>query len=153
MAPSLSTTSFNAAVGATNFSVRGIGTLSFADTIEPTVSTVIDDVVMGRPQLGVAGFFDVASVEVLNGPQGMLFGKNAAAGLVHIKTTQPKLDTFEAIGHASYGSVDSDRRGSEWIAQSTINVPVAKTVALRVNAFYTDHSPIIQNKLAVPGSN
>lgn len=153
VAPSLSTTSFNGAVGATNFSVRGIGTLSFADTIEPTVSTVIDDVVMGRPQLGVANFFDISSVEVLNGPQGMLFGKNASAGLVHIKTTQPKLDTFEAIGRASYGSVNSDKRGSEWIAQSTVNIPIAQTTALRVNAFFTDHSPIIQNKLSVPGSD
>ena len=52
VAPSLQVKSFNAALGASNFSIRGVGTLSFAISIESSVTSVIDGVVMGSPALG-----------------------------------------------------------------------------------------------------
>lgn len=95
LVPSLQLTNFLGSPGATNFSIRGIGTASFSHLVEPTVATVIDGIVMSRPEMGVAEFSDVARVEVLNGPQGMLFGKNASAGLVNIVNTRPQIGKWE----------------------------------------------------------
>jgi iron complex outermembrane receptor protein len=52
---------------------------------------VIDDITLIRPEMGILNFTDVDQVEVLNGPQGMLFGKNASAGLVSVRTRNPVL--------------------------------------------------------------
>src|SRR5690348_1221855 len=71
--PSLQEESVNNQVGATNFFIRGIGTAIYGPAIESSVSTVIDDVVMARPSMGVVQFFDLDRVEVLRGPQGTLF--------------------------------------------------------------------------------
>ncbi|WP_299006012.1 TonB-dependent receptor plug domain-containing protein [uncultured Caulobacter sp.] len=105
MVPSLQLTNFQASPGATNFSIRGIGTASFSHLVEPSVATVIDDIVMSRPEMGVAEFSDLSRVEVLNGPQGMLFGKNASAGLVNIVTTRPKIGAFEGFSNLSVESL------------------------------------------------
>ena len=95
VAPSLQVKSFNAALGASNFSIRGVGTLSFSNSIEASVTSVIDGVVMGNPSLGFMNYLDLAQIEVLNGPQGMLFGKNASAGLVNITTRRPEIGRFD----------------------------------------------------------
>jgi iron complex outermembrane receptor protein len=153
VAPTLQMTSYNAAIGATNFSIRGVGTLTFSPSLDASVSTVIDGVVMGRPELGVMNFSDIQQVEVLNGPQGMLFGKNASAGLVNIQTTQPILGRYEVLAHESYGSMSTPGHGQEEIAQVTLNVPIGQDAALRVNGFYTSHGPLVRDAYPDPGSD
>ncbi|MEM9171411.1 MAG: TonB-dependent receptor [Pseudomonadota bacterium] len=74
--------------------VRGIGTISFSIGAEPSVSTVVDGVVLGRSGQAFADLYDLERVEVLRGPQGTLFGKNASAGVVNITTKRPT-DEFE----------------------------------------------------------
>ena len=69
--------------------VRGIGTISFSVAAEPSVSTVVDNVVLGRSGQAFADLYDLERVEVLRGPQGTLFGKNASAGVVNITTQRP----------------------------------------------------------------
>lgn len=69
--------------------VRGIGTISFSIAAEPSVSTVVDGVVMGRSGQAFADLYDLERIEVLRGPQGTLFGKNASAGVVNITTKRP----------------------------------------------------------------
>ncbi|MEO0574562.1 MAG: TonB-dependent receptor [Pseudomonadota bacterium] len=69
--------------------VRGIGTISFSIGAEPSVSTVVDGVVLGRSGQAFADLYDLERVEVLRGPQGTLFGKNASAGVVNITTRRP----------------------------------------------------------------
>lgn len=94
LAPSLQVAQDN------TFSVRGVGTATFANTVEASVSQVVDDVVLGNREYAANAFYDVARVEVLNGPQGLLFGKNASAGLVNLTTNKPKLGelSFSADG-------------------------------------------------------
>ena len=69
--------------------VRGIGTISFSIAAEPSVATVVDGVVLGRSGQAFADLYDVERIEVLRGPQGTLFGKNASAGVVNITTKSP----------------------------------------------------------------
>ncbi len=85
--------------------IRGIGTNAFSDGIESSVAMVIDGVVIGREGAGMSDFSDVERVEVLRGPQGTLFGKNASAGVISIVTKKPT-EEFSAEFGASYGSFD-----------------------------------------------
>ncbi|MFC4595943.1 TonB-dependent receptor plug domain-containing protein [Sphingobium tyrosinilyticum] len=91
LTPSLQVQSGLLEAGAVNFTIRGVGTTPIGPQTESSVGIVIDDVAMARPQFGNVQFFDLDRVEVLRGPQGMLFGKNASAGLINIVTTQPKI--------------------------------------------------------------
>lgn len=84
------TTSKNSAI-----TIRGIGTISFSGAIEPSVSTVVDGVVLGRSGQAFSELYDIDQLEVLRGPQGTLFGKNASAGVLNITTKRPS-DSFEA---------------------------------------------------------
>lgn len=113
VAPSLQIESFNAAVGAQVFAVRGVGTLSFSSALESSVGLVTDGVAMGRPEFGIMDFSDIAQVEVLNGPQGMLFGKNATAGLGNITTAKPTLGQLQVSAHAEYGRMTTPGGGND----------------------------------------
>ncbi|WP_086933662.1 TonB-dependent receptor [Agarilytica rhodophyticola] len=82
------TTSRNSAI-----TVRGIGTISFSVAAEPSVSTVVDGVVLARSGQAFTDLYDLERIEVLRGPQGTLFGKNASAGVVNITTKRPSDET------------------------------------------------------------
>ena len=69
--------------------IRGLGTITTSPGVEPSVSTVVDGVVLARPGQATADILDLDRVEVLRGPQGTLFGKNASAGVINIVTTTP----------------------------------------------------------------
>ena len=81
--------------------VRGVGTISFSTAAEPSVSTVVDGVVLGRSGQAFGDLYDLERLEVLRGPQGTLFGKNASAGVVNITTRRPSED-FEGYVDLSY---------------------------------------------------
>jgi iron complex outermembrane receptor protein len=69
--------------------VRGVGTISTSPGVEPSVSTVVDGVVMARPGQATVDLLALDHIEVLRGPQGTLFGKNASAGVINIVTRSP----------------------------------------------------------------
>ncbi|WP_288412882.1 TonB-dependent receptor [uncultured Sphingomonas sp.] len=137
LAPSLQVAQDN------TFSVRGVGTSSFATTVEASVSQVVDDVVLGSKEFASNAFYDIARVEVLNGPQGLLFGKNASAGLVNITTNRPKLGEFSGSADAELVRRDRDvKNGFGYQVRGTVNVPVGENSALRLNAIYSDQDSI-----------
>lgn len=112
---------------ATSFSIRGIGTQSFSSGVEPSVSTMIDGVVLGRSGQAFMQMLDVERVEVLRGPQGTLFGKNATAGVVHIITQNP---TDEPSGEISLTAVNDD----EYRGGLTSSGPLTDTLGYRLSA-------------------
>ncbi|MFZ9478597.1 MAG: TonB-dependent receptor [Steroidobacteraceae bacterium] len=76
--------------------IRGVGTISTSPGTEPSVSTVVDGVVFGRAGMATLDLMDVARLEVLRGPQGTLFGKNASAGVINV-VSKPISDETQAF--------------------------------------------------------
>lgn len=86
--------------------MRGVGTQTFSRSVDQSVGTVIDGITAGSVSGSLLDFTDVDRIEVLRGPQGMLFGKNASAGLLSITTRSPTEELTAGLG-ASYGDEDS----------------------------------------------
>ncbi|GFE90046.1 TonB-dependent receptor [Steroidobacter agaridevorans] len=113
-----------------NFSIRGVGSESFSVGVEPSVSTIVDGVVYTRPGAAFDGLGDLERVEVLNGPQGTLQGKNASAGAVVIITKRPNRDEFEAKVDYTIAE-DNDHNASLMLTG-----PVSDTLAYRMYSYY-----------------
>lgn len=90
--------------------VRGVGTISTSPGVEPTVATVVDGVVYGRPGQATLDLLDLQRIEVLRGPQGTLFGKNASAGVLNITTKEPSAETHGYIDQSWYTGNESRTR-------------------------------------------
>ncbi len=118
--------------------LRGVGTINFSIAAEPSVAAVLDGVVLSRAGEGFTDLFDVERIEVLRGPQGTLFGKNASAGVVSIVTKRPTKD-FGATVEASYFTK------SEYRGRATVNLPMGDNVRSRFTGFYSEYDGNIRN--------
>ncbi|MBI1402907.1 MAG: TonB-dependent receptor [Porphyrobacter sp.] len=127
------TTSANSAIV-----MRGVGTITFSIAAEPSVSTVVDGVVLSRSGQAFMDLVDIQRLEVLRGPQGTLFGRNASAGLVNI-VSKGGSDTFEAEARADWFE------GDEWRLRGSIAGPLAENLTARVTGFYGSFDGNITN--------
>lgn len=89
--------------------VRGIGTVTTSPGVEPSVSTVVDGVVLARPGQATLDLLDIDRIEVLRGPQGTLFGKNATAGVINVETATPTATPHAYVDAAYLGGGDEYR--------------------------------------------
>jgi iron complex outermembrane recepter protein len=113
---------------ATNgFAVRGVGSSNNTEAGSATVATHVDGVYQQRSEFMTMPMFDVSRIEVLRGPQGTLYGRNATAGVVNI-ITAPPTQKLGAEADVSYGNYN------EFIARAMINLPVSDTLAIRIAA-------------------
>lgn len=108
-----------------NFSIRGIGTKALSVTSDPAVAISFNNTPMIRNRLFEQEYFDVERVEVLRGPQGTLYGRNATGGVVNMITVKPKLGLFEAAAKGEVGNYDTTR------LSGMINIPLGDTLAIR----------------------
>ena len=111
------------------YSIRGSGTQTFTRSAENNVLVVLDGVVQGQLTPPSNSLFDIERVEVLSGPQGLLFGKNASAGVVNIVSRRPELGELSARVRGSYGEDDF------LVVDGTINAPMGDRAALRITGF------------------
>lgn len=118
--------------------IRGIGTSNFSSAIEGSVGIVVDGVPIGRQGAGFTDFFDVGRIEVLRGPQGTLFGKNASAGVLNIVTRDPgKTPEFRAQATLA----EDDER----VFRASASGPISDTLAARVSAYSTSRDGYLTN--------
>jgi len=121
-----------------SFVIRGIGTFSFSVGAEPSVSTMVDGVVLARSGMAFMDLVDIDHVEVLRGPQGTLFGKNASAGLIQIITRDPSsTPTMDFMASAI--------QMGEYHAGFTVSAPVTDTLGLRLTASVTNDEGFTRN--------
>ena len=120
----------------TNFSgytiqIRGIGTQAISVTTDPAVAVALNDIPFIRNHFFEQEFFDVNQVEVLRGPQGTLYGRNATAGVVNVISAKPT-DQFEAMLSADFGNYTNRRY------EGMINIPIVDDRAdLRIAGEWT----------------
>ena len=118
--------------------VRGIGTISFSTAAEPSVSTVVDGVVLGRSGQAFTDLYDLERLEVLRGPQGTLFGKNASAGVVNLTTRRPS-EQLE-------GSIDvSVFEDDEQRVKGRVSGPLSENVRASLTGFVGNFDGYINN--------
>lgn len=118
--------------------LRGVGTISFSIAAEPSVSTVVDGVVLSRSGQAFADLVEIERLEVLRGPQGTLFGKNASAGLINV-VSKGGTDALEGEFTAEY------YEGNEVRTRATVAGPLAQDLTFRANAFYGKYQGNITN--------
>jgi iron complex outermembrane receptor protein len=141
--PSLRIAPFFSRPGALIVNIRGVGVLSDANqpARDQGVGVYIDGVYLGRPQGLGAALFDVASIEVLKGPQGTLFGRNTEGGAVNIITHKPsgefKLNATAGVGN--YGGYKGEIH---------LDLPEIANISLKLDGVVTGRDGFIKNPLA-----
>jgi outer membrane receptor protein involved in Fe transport len=135
-APNVTFTATN--FGGSSFSIRGIGRLVIAASGENGVSTHINDIPLGT-NLTAVEFVDVSRVEVLRGPQGTLYGRNATGGAINVVTNMPEVDGVKGMLDAEMSSYNGRRY------KGMLNIPITDTIAVRVAGMQLDRDGYIKN--------
>ena len=140
--PSVSFTKTN--FTSSNFVVRGVGNSAVASSADAGVGVNFNEVPIVSPLLFEAEYYDLQRIELLRGPQGTLFGRNATSGAINIITQRPTND-FEIGGEFEYGNFNSKR------ATGVINVPFKllglgeSLGGLRVSGYYLNRDGFTKN--------
>ncbi|MBM5812314.1 MAG: TonB-dependent receptor [Gammaproteobacteria bacterium] len=119
-------------------SIRGVAQNDFAGHIEAPNALYFDDVYQPGISSSIQQFFDVDRVEVLKGPQGTLFGRNATGGLIHIITRRPT-DEFEGHLSVGYGSHEQKR------ATGVLSGPLGDGISARLSFLWNQADGYISN--------
>ncbi|TXS92772.1 TonB-dependent receptor [Parahaliea maris] len=129
--------------GTANFSIRGLGVNSSIPSIDPTVGVFVDGVYMGLNNGIIFDTFDLESIEVLRGPQGILFGRNVTGGAVLVNTRKPGKE-FEATVMAA---VDGGGRGGyNGYLKASVGGPVTSALSAKLTAYQNSDEGYFENK-------
>ena len=138
--PNVALDTQGSAPGFANFSIRGLGVSGSTISIEPTVGVFVDGLYQGVPAGINHDNFDLAGIEVLRGPQGILFGRNVVGGALLLRTTDP---TFELTGNLRYAI----ENGPNQTYSGVISGPITDTVALKFGAFINDDNGLYEDAI------
>ncbi len=114
-----------------NFSIRGVGTHAVSASSDPAVAVSFNSTPLVRNRLFESEFFDMARIEVLRGPQGTLYGRNATAGVVNLIPALPDTREFAGALRGEVGNFSTTR------LNGMLNVPITDTLAVRVAGAWT----------------
>lgn len=117
-----------------SFYIRGVGTQGTNSFAENAVAFNIDGTYIGRPVSVVGAFFDLERLEVLKGPQGTLYGRNATGGAINVITQKPQLGVTEGYVTAGLGNYSSE------LLNGAVNLDVSDNSALRIAGQIVQHN-------------
>ncbi|PLW69334.1 TonB-dependent receptor [Pseudohalioglobus lutimaris] len=121
--------------GTANFSIRGLGINSSIPSIDPTVGVFVNGVYLGVNNGIIFDVFDLESIEVLRGPQGILFGRNVTGGAILMNTRKPGEELDATVRAAVDGGGDG---GINKYLMGAIGGPVTDTLGLRLTGYWND---------------
>lgn len=118
--------------------IRGIGVADVEKSVDPAVGVVFDDVYIGQSSGSLLKAIDIDRVEVLRGPQGTLFGRNATGGVINLSRSRP---TYDLTGKAriTYGRFDS------WKLEGVASTGLSENVAIKLSGAYEKSDGYIYN--------
>lgn len=122
-----------------SFTIRGIGDLCVGISCDAATAIHLNGTPLLATRLFETEYFDLERIEVLRGPQGTLFGRNATSGVVNFISAKPNLSGFAASGEAEYGNFNAIK------AKGMINVPLGDTLAMRAAGFYLKRDGYTKN--------
>lgn len=120
------------------FSIRGVTQNDFNDHVEAPNAVYIDEGYVAMQQGQIFATFDMDRVEILKGPQGTLFGRNATGGLIHYVTRQPT-DEYEGFFDATYGAYNQVRM------EGAFGGPITDRVRFRVAGLFNRYDGYLEN--------
>jgi outer membrane receptor protein involved in Fe transport len=141
LSPSLLVTSTQSEAGASTARIRGIGTVGDNPGLESSVATFIDGVYRARSGVALTELGAVDRIEVLRGPQGTLFGRNASAGLIHVITARPRFE-HEGTAQLTYGNYDHLR------AELGFTGPMSESIAYRIDGVYVKRDGYLEDVIS-----
>lgn len=121
------------------FTIRGVAQNDFLDAVESPIAIYVDDGYIAPQQGQVFGLFDLQRVEVLKGPQGTLFGRNATGGLVQYVSNKPEIGAADGFVDVTGGSYSSLR------VEAAKTFSLSDTVAMRLALLSDTHDPVMKN--------
>ena len=124
---------------ASSFTIRGIGDLCVGTTCDAATGIHLNSSPLFGTRLFETEYFDLERIEVLRGPQGTLFGRNATSGVVNVVTAKPDLSGFGASGQASYGNYNA------FEVRGMVNIPIGDTLAFRGAGLYLNRDGYTDN--------
>ncbi|QZD96508.1 TonB-dependent receptor [Qipengyuania gelatinilytica] len=122
-----------------SFTIRGIGDLCVGVSCDSATAIHLNSAPLFNTRLFETEYFDLERVEVLRGPQGTLFGRNATSGVVNVVTAKPDLSGFSASADFEYGNYNSLK------AKAMVNLPIGESIGLRVAGFWLDRDGYTDN--------
>lgn len=124
VSPSLN---IGASSGAAFLSIRGVASRDFTEIGDSAIAVSIDDQYLQRPTGINASFYDLERIEVLRGPQGTLYGRNATGGAVNIITKKPtdQVEGYVSVEGGNYDTINVD---------AAVNLPITEGIAMRASA-------------------
>lgn len=136
------------------FTIRGVTQSDFNDIVEAPNAVYLDEGYIPIANAQTFGLFDIERVEVLKGPQGTLFGRNATGGLVHYVSRKPNFETVEGFVDLSFGTFDSPTDAWSQKIEAAVGGPFSDKVAGRFAVLYRDSDSYLKNDYplsAAPG--
>jgi len=122
-----------------SFTIRGIGDLCVGVTCDSATAIHMNDAPLFGTRLFEGEFYDMAQIEVLRGPQGTLYGRNATSGVINFRTARPSLTGLAANAELEYGNYNSVK------VKGMVNVPLGDAAAVRVAGFYLNRDGYTKN--------
>ena len=129
----------------TQFTIRGVTQNDFNDIIEAPTAVYLDEGYIPIAQAQTFALLDIERVEILKGPQGTLFGRNATGGAVQYVSRKPSLDESSGYADITFGQFDSNADANSTRIEAAFGGPFSDQTAARVAVLYNDQDGYLNN--------